>query len=109
MDEKAFESYSLYDELKDSLEQAIAFKNGDKTKGRVVAREIPTPEYSGEEVRRLRKTLCLSQNGLALALGVSRRTVEAWEAGKNAPSNSSNKLLYLLENDNSLINQLISV
>ena len=109
MNEKTFESFNLYEELKGSLEEAIAFKAGDKSKGRVMVREIPTPEYTGAEVRRIRTDLQLSQNGLATALGVSKRTVEAWETGKNTPSNSSNKLLYLIEKDNSLINQLVTV
>ena len=107
MNEKAFENFNLFEELKGSLEQAIAFKNGDKSKGRVVVREIPTPEYRGDDVRRIRSDLHISQNGLALALGVSKRTVEAWETGKNAPSNSSNKLLYLIEKDPSIINKLV--
>jgi putative transcriptional regulator len=109
MNEKAFENFNLYKELGGSLEQAIAFKKGDKSKGRIIVREIPTPAYSAAEVRRIRATLHLSQNGLATALGVSKRTVEAWETGKNTPSNSSNKLLYLIEKDNSLITQLVTV
>ena len=109
MNEKAFDNFSLYEELKGSLEEAIAFKKGDKSKGRVIVREIPTPEYTASDVQKIRQTLHLSQNGLATALGVSKRTIEAWEAGKNSPSNSSNKLLYLIENDNSLIDRLITV
>ena len=109
MNDKAFDNFNLYDELKGSLEEAVAFKKGDKSKGRVIVREIPTPEYTASDVQKIRQTLPLSQNGLATALGVSKRTVEAWETGKNAPSNSSHKLLYLIEHDNSIIARLITV
>ena len=34
---------------------------------------------------------------------------EAWEAGKSSPSNASNKLLYLVEKDENIINQLVAV
>jgi putative transcriptional regulator len=44
---------------------------------------------------------------LALALGVSKRTVEAWEAGKNNPSNTTNRLLYLIEKKRDLLDLLI--
>ncbi len=106
MNAKAFDNFNLHDELTASLQEALAYKRGDKSKGRVVVREIPTPEYTGMEVRRIRTQLHLSQNGLATALGVSKRTVEAWETGKNTPSN---KLLYLIEHDNSLITRLVTV
>lgn len=106
--EATFDNFNLFEELQGSLEEAIAFKKGDKTKGRRIVREIPTPDYRGDDVHRLREQLHLSQNGLATALGVSKRTVEAWEAGKNAPSNSSNKLLYLIEKNPSLLNQLVT-
>ena len=86
---KAFDNFNLNDELTTRLQEAIAYKRGDKSKGRVVVREIPAPEYTGPEVRRIRTQPRLSQNGLATALGVSKRTVEAWETDKNTPSNSS--------------------
>jgi putative transcriptional regulator len=61
----------------------------------------------GKDIRRMRDDLHLSQNGLALAMGVSKRTVEAWEAGKSNPSNVANKLLYLIEKKRELLDLLI--
>lgn len=104
-----FEKFDLGQTLIQSLNEAIAYTNGDKTKARVRVYEIPTPEYKAKDVRRIRENLHMSQAGLALALGVSKRTVEAWETGKNAPSNPSNKLLYLVEKDKGIIDQLVSV
>jgi putative transcriptional regulator len=43
-----------------------------------------------------------------LALNVSARTVESWEAGKNKPAGSSLKLLYLLETDKNVLKKLVS-
>ena len=106
--EKAFENFNLFNELQGSLQEAVAFKKGDKRKGRMVVREIPTPDYTGSDVHRIRQQLQLSQNGLAVALGVSKRTVEAWEAGRNIPSQTACRLIYLIEKDRSLINQLVS-
>jgi len=99
--------FNYFNELKASLEEAIAFKNGDKSRIRVAVRELPIPEYNANAVMQARKTLNLSQRGLASALGVSPRTVEAWEAGRNTPSGAARNLLYLLEKDGSLVRHLI--
>ena len=97
-----------YEELKQSLEEAVAFKNGDKSKARVSVYELPVPEYKADDVVRVRSNLCLSQRGFAVALGVSPRTVEAWEVGRNEPCGAARNLLYLIERDNNLINQLVT-
>ena len=83
--------------LKESLEQAVDYTKGDKSRCRTVVRETPIPAYKADDVARTRKELKLSQRGLATALGVSPRTVESWEAGKNAPSGAAQRLLYLFE------------
>jgi putative transcriptional regulator len=103
----AFDNFDFGSALEGSLKQAVSFKNGDISHGRISVCEIPTPVYDGTDVRRIRETLRLSQNGLAVALGVSKRTVEAWEAGKSNPSNVANKLIYLIEKNQELLNLLI--
>lgn len=39
-----------------------------------------------EEIKKLRKSLNLSQEDFGSILGVAQRTVSAWEAGNNEPS-----------------------
>ena len=82
------------------MEEAIDYKNGNKAKARAVVSEIPVPEYNAEDVLRVRSALQLSQRGLAIALGVSVRTVESWEGKRNQPSGAARHLLYLLEKNN---------
>ena len=97
-----------FDELISSLEDAAAFSNGDSSRGREVEVKASAPihEYRAEDIVRTRKELNLTQSGLALAIGVSTRTVEAWEAGRNEPSGAANRLLYLLDSDHSLLERL---
>jgi len=102
------ENYDYFGRLKESLEQAAAFKKGDRSRVRVSVRELPVPEYKAEDVQRLRSSLNLSQRGFASVLGVSARTVEAWEIGRNVPNGSARNLLYLLENNSALVDQLIA-
>lgn len=100
---------NYFEELKESLEQAAAYAKGDASRVRVTVREIPTPSYTSTDIANIRKNAGLSQRALATALGVSPRTVEAWEAGKNSPAGSSVKLLYLIEKDNNIVSQLVAV
>jgi len=99
---------SYYESLMAGLEDAVAYIEGDKSRAREVMREIPdpVPEYRAADVVRTRKALNLSQRRLAYALGVSPRTVEAWESGKNEPSGAARHLLYLFETDHSLVERL---
>ena len=99
-----------FDELMTSLEDAAAFAQGDTSRARVVEVDTddPVPEYKAADVARTRQALNLSQRALARALGVSSRTVESWEAGKNVPSGAARHLLFLLDGDHSLVQRLVS-
>jgi len=99
--------YNYYERLKESLEQAVAFKNGDKSKARVSVRELPVPEYRANDVVRVRSNLNLSQRSFAAVLGVSPRTVEAWEVGRNEPHGAARNLIYLIERDKNLVDNLV--
>ncbi len=99
--------FNYFEELKTSLEEAVDYKRGDRRKARVSVRTVSMPEYKAEEIARLRTQLRLSQRALGAALGVSTRTVEAWEAGRNIPNGTARHLLYLMEKDNTLVDRLI--
>jgi len=99
--------YNYYERLKESLDQAVAYKNGDKTKARSTVYKIPVPEYKANDVVRVRSKLNLSQRGFANVLGVSSRTVEAWEGGRNEPNGAARHLIYLIEKDGNLVNDLV--
>ena len=98
-----------FDSLIAGLEEAAAYVKGDKSHCREIVVEVPdpVPTYRAEDVARMRKALCVSQRRLALALGVSTRTVEAWEAGRNQPSGTAQRLLYLLDGDHALFRRLV--
>ncbi len=100
----------LFDQLMSSLEDAAAYSQGDKSRCREVVVEVPdpVPAYKAADVVRTRKELNLTQRRLARALGVSPRTVEAWEAGRNEPSGAARHLLYLFDNDHSLVDRIVA-
>jgi putative transcriptional regulator len=58
---------------------------------------IPVREYTAEDIKRIRKKTGTTQGFLANWLGVSRKTIQAWESGRNIPNGASARLLSLLE------------
>lgn len=78
-----------------------------KTIKGVVLETAQSEEISANDVKRIRNDIFhMSQSSFALALGVSKKTVESWECGRNVPSSTTKKLLYLLENNTHLMKQL---
>jgi len=102
--------------LLDQLQEGLDFMK-DLEAGKVSIKTLRTthivpsiPEYDAKQIKRLRENdLHVSQAVLASALGVSPRTVQAWEIGKNKPSGAAAKLLQLLERRPSIRKDLIAV
>jgi len=102
---------NIYEGIMRGLQEAVEFKKGDLSKGRVRIHTKIDPvhvaSYKPADVLKVRRTLNLSQRGFAAAIGVSTRTVEAWENGRSVPSGVATRMLHLIETDNSLIDKLI--
>ncbi len=62
----------------------------------------PVKEFSGEEVKEIRRTANLTQRTLAEFLGVSAKAVEAWESGRRVPSGPTCRLLSMIAMDPTL-------
>jgi putative transcriptional regulator len=59
----------------------------------------PPREYTSDEVRRIRNSLNMSQGFFAEVIGVSKKTVEAWEYGRGKPSRTAARVLTIAEKD----------
>lgn len=90
-----------YDMLAGSLEELI--DDYKATGGKNLSHETltlhltPTKTYTGAAVKKIRLQHQMTQNLLAKFIGVSKKTVEAWEAGRNQPNGPSSRLLEMLE------------
>ena len=84
--------------LSGALDEAIKDTKTKKLKRTVRSIEIePAGVYSSAQVKNIREKIGLTQKLFAKYLGVSTKTVEAWEAGRNKPSGPSNRLLWLMD------------
>jgi len=63
----------------------------------------PVKQYMADEVKKIRNSTGMSQKSFASYMGVSDKTVEAWEAGTNRPSGAASRLLMMMEMDKDLV------
>jgi len=61
--------------------------------------------FSSEDIKQIRKLVGLSQGIFASSLGVSKKTVDAWERGRNTPEGPSRRLLQLIRDNPEVIEQ----
>lgn len=85
------------------LEEIQAHREG-RTQLKTTSVEIqPPPVVNASVVKELRRELRLSQHAFASVMGVSPKTVEAWESAHNLPSGSSCRLIEMIRNDKSIL------
>ena len=90
---------SLFDEIKTGLNEAIEYEKGNlKAKATTLSIE-PVGVFTSSEIKSIRNSTGLTQNLFAKYMGVSIKTVEAWEAGRNHPDGAACRLLYLTQKD----------
>lgn len=96
---------NVYDSIMAGLTEAVEdAKSKDKKLKRCVVSVVPVKMYKAKEIQDIRKKTGLSQKLFASYMGVSLKTVEAWEAGTNHPSGAASRILSMMEMDADLIN-----
>ncbi len=90
---------SLFEDLKQGLEETISYEKG-QGKARVKTYTIlPVKEYSHTEIREIRLKAGMTQKVFAAYMGVSQKTVEAWECGRTHPTGPVFRLLDILSTE----------
>ncbi len=84
----------LFDDLKDGLNEMIAYKKGKITLRSEVI-EVPEPPlaYKPKHIKKIREKGPYSQSIFAKVLNVSVKTVQSWESGERMPSHAALRLL----------------
>jgi len=102
---------TYYESIMEGLQQAVDFEKGDTSKGRIRIVEIPEieplNEYPKEKIKELRQKVNLPQKYFAELLGVTLKSVEAWESGKRQPTGTAKRLFQLMEKNPNIINTFI--
>lgn len=100
--ENNFRDIDFFSGVMDGLQEALAYKKG-KAAAETFVRKKSLPAINVAEIR---FSLSMTQKAFAEILGVSCRTVEAWESNKSTPSPTAKKLMFLIQEDHSLIKKL---
>ena len=100
--EQNFEAFDFFGSLTQSLEQARDHAKGD-LQAKAAVRRRSLPEVNVAEVR---ESVHMTQKAFADVLGVSCRTVEAWECGRSNPTPTARKLMNLIREDHSMIQKI---
>ena len=102
---------SVHEDTLQGLQDMLAYAKGDKTKGRSkvvsVPDVIPVKEYSKEDIKRIRTANQMTQRIFAEIVGVSQKTVEAWETGTNRPTGSAMRVMQLIEADKDILDHML--
>ena len=87
---------TLFDDLKEGLQEAIDFEKGNGKAKTVTFMIEPVKKYSNEDSKRIRNKAGMTQSVFANYMGVSPKTVEAWELGRTHPTGPAYRLLDIL-------------
>jgi putative transcriptional regulator len=88
-------SNEAFADLKDAMEDALAFERGKRRNLKVTRIQAPRPPkaMSPKDIAQIRQKLNCSQAVFAMMLNISPKTVQAWEQGSREPGDAALKLL----------------
>jgi putative transcriptional regulator len=87
---------ALFDDLCEGLQEAIDYENGIGKAKKTKFTIEPVKKYSNEDIKRIRNKAGMTQAVFASYLGVSQKTVEAWELGRTHPTGPAYRLIDIL-------------
>jgi len=93
---------SPYDSIKQGLNEALAFADGQRTDAVVHKVEVPTVDVAA-----IRASTGLSQGAFARSIGVAKGTLLNWEHGRRRPTGPAQVLLAMIAKKPSLVGELL--
>ena len=100
---------SFAEKLIGSAKQAEAHSAGRKKLRSNTIEILPAPRYQPRQIKDIRIRLGLTQNLMGGIVGVSSKTVEAWEAGNRRPSLSAMRVIAELDTNPAYIDKIVKM
>jgi putative transcriptional regulator len=92
-----------FDKIMTGLQEIRDYREGKLNLRSTKVFVEPVSHWNARNVLALRQDLNISQSLFAIVLGVSKKTVEAWESGKNTPNGSASRLMEIISNEKDLL------
>jgi len=87
-------------DLIEAMQELQDFSEGKIELKRSFLHVTPVCEYiSATDIKKVRNNLNLTQNMFAMVIGVSKKTVESWEAGRYKPDGAARRLISIMQLD----------
>ena len=86
----------LLKDLSEGLQEAVDYEVGQGSAREETYIIEPVKEFTGAEIRKIRMDAGMTQAIFAYYMGVSKKTVEAWEGGRTHPTGPVFRLLAIL-------------
>lgn len=90
---------SVYEGIMKGLEEASEYAEGNLQAKRCKITVQPLQNFKASDIKMIRGGLGMTQVLFAEFMGVSVKTVEAWEAGRNIPDGPSRRILAMAQAD----------
>jgi len=87
---------NVFESIMTGLNEAVEYEKGNLSAKKTILTVEPLPDICAEEIRNLRNDIGLTQAMFAAVIGVSTKTVEAWETGTNRPIGPARRMLSLI-------------
>ena len=91
---------NLLKDLSEGLQEAVDYEVGQGSAREETYIIEPVKEFTGAEIRKIRMDAGMTQAIFAYYMGVSKKTVEAWEGGRTHPTGPVFRLLAILAAQN---------
>ena len=90
---------SVYESIMKGLNEAADYQQGKVRARKTKLNVKPVDSFNTDEIKQIRQKTGMSQVMFAGSMGVSPKTVEAWENGRNKPEGASRRLLEVVRDD----------
>jgi len=87
----------IFEDLHQSLQDALAYERGEKGSLRVTELPEPPKPLTPAQIRAIRRSFNVSQAVFARIINVSPNAVESWEQGVRRPREATLKLLTIAD------------
>lgn len=93
-----------YNSIIKGLEEAVKHERGQLKGAKVKRVQInDLPRFESSQIKLIRISNKLTQSSFSKVIGVSKKTVEAWESGKNIPSGPAQRMLEVMSKDSAFL------
>lgn len=96
---------NMFEDIMVGLHESAEFETGKRDLKTKTIKILPTPAYTKEDIKKIRVGMGLTQTLFAGVIGVSKKTVEAWESGRNKPDGSSSRILQLISKNPDIVKE----